>query len=401
MSFKLFMPHVFMEKSASRAFIPYPEVPVEHASKGPLSGLRFAVKDLYDVKGYPTSAGNPMMLARSGIKTATAPAIQKLLDAGAAFVGKTVTDELAYSMAGSNAHFGAPVNGGAPGRLTGGSSSGSASAVSCGLADFAIGSDTGGSVRCPASQCGLFGIRPTHGVISLNGCQPLSPSFDTLGWFARDIDVFARVGSVLFGREPKLASSVRLIAARDVMTLFGREVDEALAPAYERAQALFGAAQTGALAPLGFDGDFASFRRIQAQEAWSSDGEFIEACHPVLGPGVSERFAFAKEMSSKDLSADEDRRSHVREALSDALGSDGIMMLPTMPGAGPLRSSSEAELESFRREASLSFCHGGLSGFPWITIPAGEIEGAPIGLSLIGPEGSDLRLIAAAQAFVG
>ena len=154
----------------AHAFMPYPPAPVPHAGTGPLAGLTFAVKDLFDVAGYPTSGGQPLLLAMSGIKTRTAPTVQRLLDAGARFVGKTVTDELAFSMNGNNAHFGAPLNGAAPDRISGGSSSGSASAVSSRLADFALGTDTGGSVRAPASHCGLVGLRPTHGRVSLSGC---------------------------------------------------------------------------------------------------------------------------------------------------------------------------------------------------------------------------------------
>ena len=183
----------------SRSFMPYPEADVPHALDGPLRGLRFAAKDLFDVAGYPTGGGNPHVLAMSGIKPSTAPAVQCLLDAGAAFVGKTHNDELAFSMNGKNAHYGAPVNGAAPERITGGSSSGSASAVSNGLCDFALGTDTGGSVRVPASHCGLFGIQPTHGRISLAGCLPLCYSLDTCGFFARDIGTFARVAGVLLG----------------------------------------------------------------------------------------------------------------------------------------------------------------------------------------------------------
>ena len=155
---------------SARCFLPYPPAPVPHATAPlPLSGKRFAVKDIFDVAGYPTGCGNPHALAASGIKAATAPAVQAWLDAGAVFAGKVVTDELAFSMNGKNAHFGAPRNGAAPDRIAGGSSSGSASAVSNGLADLALGSDTGGSVRAPASHCGLIGMRPTHGRIGLEG----------------------------------------------------------------------------------------------------------------------------------------------------------------------------------------------------------------------------------------
>ena len=131
----------------AQAFMPYPEVAVPHAAQGPLSGLSFGVKDLFDVAGYPTSGGQPFLLALSGIKQRHAKAVQQLLDNGAKFAGKTITDELAFSMNGQNAHFGNPINGAAPDRITGGSSSGSAAAVSNGLCDFALGTDTGGSVQ--------------------------------------------------------------------------------------------------------------------------------------------------------------------------------------------------------------------------------------------------------------
>jgi len=170
---------MLLDNDPARAFMPYPAVSVPHAERGPLSGLTFAAKDLFDVAGYPTGSGSPTMLAMSGVKTRTAPVVQALLDAGARFVGKTITDELAFSMSGKNSHFGTPVNGGAPDRVPGGSSAGSAAAVSNGLCDFALGTDTGGSVRAPASHCGLFGIRPTHGRVSLEGCHDLAPSFDT------------------------------------------------------------------------------------------------------------------------------------------------------------------------------------------------------------------------------
>ena len=117
-----------MKSDPARAFMPYPESPVPNASTGPLSGLTFAVKDLFDVAGYPTSGGQPFVLAMSGIKTASAATVQTLLNAGARFAGKTVTDELAFSLNGQNAHFGSPINGAAPDRITGGSSSGSAAA---------------------------------------------------------------------------------------------------------------------------------------------------------------------------------------------------------------------------------------------------------------------------------
>jgi amidase len=190
---------MLLSSDPSLGFMPYPASKVAAARSGHLKGLTFAVKDLFDVAGYPTSAGSPTLLALSALKTKNAPTVQKLLDAGARFVGKTITDELAFSMNGKNAHFGTPVNGPAPDRIPGGSSSGSAAAVSNGLCDFALGTDTGGSVRAPANHCGLYGLRPTHGRVSLKAAHPLATSFDTCGWFTRDIATYARVADVLLG----------------------------------------------------------------------------------------------------------------------------------------------------------------------------------------------------------
>ena len=168
------------------AFITHAKVRIEGAAEGPLAGLAFAAKDLYDVAGVITGCGNPDWIRTHEPAGTTAPAVETLLAAGATLVAKTLTDELAYSINGENHHFGTPVNVNAPGRIPGGSSSGSASAVAGGMVDFALGSDTGGSVRVPASFCGIYGLRTTHGRISLDAIQALAPSFDTVGWFARD-----------------------------------------------------------------------------------------------------------------------------------------------------------------------------------------------------------------------
>src|SRR5688500_36916 len=190
------MPFI-LERDAIGAFCRHTHAELEGAADGPLAGLTFGAKDIYDVAGRKTGFGSPEWLATHDEASATAPAIQLLLDAGARMVGRTQTDELTYSLNGENAHYGTPSNVNAPGRIPGGSSSGSAAAVAAALVDFALGSDTGGSVRAPASFCGIYGMRPTHGRVSLEHACPLASSFDTAGWFARDPAVLARVGRVL------------------------------------------------------------------------------------------------------------------------------------------------------------------------------------------------------------
>ena len=386
----------------AHAFVPYPDAPVPRAATGPLADLSFAAKDLFDVAGYPTGGGNPIVLAMSGIKTRTAPTVQKLLDAGARFAGKTVTDELAFSMNGNNAHFGAPINGGAPLRITGGSSSGSASAVSSRLCDFALGTDTGGSVRAPANHCGLYGLRPTHGRVSLEGALDLAPSFDTCGWFARDIGTFARVADVLLEADAApLPERVRLLRPDDVWALAEPAAADALQAAADRVQALLGPA-TGTTAALeSFDTMYWNFRYLQSREAWLTDGPLIERYAPPLGPGVAERFAWSREVTDAQVATARVFRAAFREHLAALLGTDGVLLMPTMPDIAPLRSDSEAALEDYRNRAIRMLCIAGLAGFPQLSMPLASREGAPLGISLLGPAGSDRSLIALAQRIAG
>lgn len=382
----------------AHAFVPYPDVPVPHASTGPLSGLYFGVKDLFDVAGYPTGGGNPLVLALSGTKTQTAPTVQKLLDAGAAFAGKTVTDELAFSMNGNNAHFGAPLNGAAPERITGGSSSGSASAVSSRLCDFALGTDTGGSVRAPASHCGLYGIRPTHGRVSLQSALALCHSYDTCGWFARDATTFARVGDVLLGADPApLPARPRLLTPSDVWGLIAADVRPAWDGARAQVQAVYGEAAPTSVALDSFEAMYWSFRYLQGREAWMTDGAFIERYAPVLGPGVKERFAWSRDVTDAQVEQAQAFRTRFSAHLRQLLGHDGVLVMPSMPDIAPLRSTDEAALEHYRNQAVQMLCIAGLSGFPQISLPLAGRQGAPLGLSLLGPAGSDRSLIAMAQ----
>ena len=379
--------------------MPYPDSAVPNAASGPLAGLSFGVKDLFDVTGYPTSGGQPFVLAMSGIKTATAPTVQRLLDAGARFAGKTVTDELAFSMNGQNAHFGSPVNGAAPDRISGGSSSGSASAVSNGLCDFALGTDTGGSVRAPANHCGLVGLRPTHGRVSLKGALDLAPSLDTCGWFARDLPTFARVADVLLGADPAplLGERVRLLAPRDVWGLLAPEVLAAQAGPRARVEAVIGTAAPVEAVLDGFEAMYWSFRHLQGREAWRTDGALIERFAPPLGSGVGQRFTWARGVTDAQVAQASAFRARLRAHLSAVLGSDGVLLMPTMPDVAPLVAADEAGLEDYRNRATRMLCIAGLAGFPQLSMPLGTRLGAPLGISLLGPAGSDRSLVRLAE----
>ncbi len=383
----------------AHAFLPYPDAPVPYADEGLLAGLCFGVKDLFDVAGYPTGGGQPFVLAMSGIKTKTAPTVQHLLDAGARFVGKTVTDELAFSMNGNNAHFGVPVNGAAADRISGGSSSGSASAVSNNLCDFALGSDTGGSVRAPANHCGLYGIRPSHGRISLAGVLDLSPSLDTCGYFARDVETFARVSTVLLGEDlAALPTHIRLLQPLDIWGMLDEEVTMAQAGPLARVEAALGKADATQVI-LDDDPDTAywRFRHIQGHEAWTVNGPMIERYCPPLGPGIAERFAWSKTVTDEQFAVANVYRERFKKNLADLLGTDGVLVMPTVADIAPLLTDGGEKLESYRNRSIQMLCVAGLSGFPQITLPLGQRLGAPLGLSLLGPAGSDRGLVRLAQ----
>lgn len=395
-------PHPDIQHDPARAFMPYPRVPVAHAATGPLSGLSFGVKDLFHVAGYPTSGGQPLLAALLGVQAHTAPTVQRLLDAGARLAGKTLTDELAFSMNGQNAHYGSPVNGAAPDRIAGGSSCGSAAAVSHALCDFALGTDTGGSVRAPANHCGLVGLRPTHGRVSLQGVLDLSPSLDTCGWFTRDVDTFARVADVLLGPDARpLPATVRLLAPTELWALATPAAAKALAPARRRAEAAWGKARPARvvrneLADL--DAMYWHFRHLQGREAWATDGDFIQRYAPPMGPGVAERFAFARAVTDAQAAAARRFRDAFRAHLAQLLGDDGVLLLPTMPDVAPRISESAAALEDYRNRAIRLLCVAGFAGFPQLSLPLATRDGAPLGISLLGPAGSDRSLVRMAQA---
>jgi amidase len=381
----------------SKGFMPYPNASVENAKVGPLSLLSFAVKDLFDVAGYPTSAGQPLWLAQSGIKTTTAPVVTSLLNAGAKFSGKTITDELAFSINGRNAHFGDPINGADPNRICGGSSSGSAAVVSHGLVDFALGTDTGGSIRVPASHCGLWGIRPTHGRVSLIATHDLAPSLDTCGWLAKNPNIFLQVGDVLLGQDTSsLSGALRVLEPVDVWGLLDQDVMLSLTPTRNNLHRALGTPEFFSLALESFDSMLMCFRQLQGYEAWQVNGEFIRNQNPPLGPGIKERFEWSSKVTLDQYHQALKFRALFRNHIDQVLKHNGILLLPTMPDIAPLRSAPESTLEDYRNKALSMLCIAGIAGLPQVNLPLANRLGSPLGLSLIGPRGSDRSLVALA-----
>lgn len=374
------------------AFLDMPDVPVKNAATGPLAGLTLGVKDIFDVEGYVSGWGNPDRFAEASPATSTASAVQKLLDAGARFIGKTQTEELAFSMIGQNVHFPPPVNPAAPDRVTGGSSSGSAAAVAGGLVDIGTGSDTGGSVRVPGSFCGLIGLRTTQGLIPLDHTMPLAPSFDTFGWFTSDAETYEKVGAVLLGDGADLKPRLISLPVLDELVLGSAEAN-----VYGRMKNavadVLGAVRAAKQPPFAIDDLYWVTRRLQAKEGWAAHGAWLSMPGRNVGKAIYERYAFGKTVTDEQAADDKTLRAAFTAALGDLLGSDGVLVMPTAPCAAPKSSSTPDEMGAFRERAIRLLCWSGLSGFPQISLPLGKVDGAPFGLSLLGPAGSDMALI--------
>ena len=266
------------------AFCPGPRVAVAGAAAGPLAGLAFAAKDNFDVAGHVTGAGNPDWARSHAPAPRTAAAVSLLLAAGANLAGKTQMDELAYGVVGENAHHGTPINPAAPDRVPGGSSSGSAVAVAGGLVDFALGSDSACSVRLPAAVCGIFGLRPTHGRVPVDGLVPLSPSLDTVGWFARDPEVLRRVGRVLLTATVASPPPGTLLVAGDAFALASPAVARALEPAIaavrEQVPAVESMRLVAAGVEIGLDQFWFRVWSVQVREVWTIHGDWIMRARP-------------------------------------------------------------------------------------------------------------------------
>ena len=380
------------------AFVPGTDVHIAGAPHGPLAGLTFAAKDLFDVAGHPTGGGNPDWAAYYPVPTRHAWAVQTLLDAGATLIGKTITDEVSLGILGENPFYGTPLNTAAPDRVPGGSSSGSAAAVAAGLADTALGTDTGGSVRVPASFCGLYGIRPTHGRLDLSGMLPQAPSSDTTGWFARDPETFARVSAVMLGEEIPTTLPQRLIIAVDAFGFADVAVQVALTPLLTHLADLIGQTRDENLAPMGLSVWGRAQRALQPHEAWLTFKDWIDTCNPRLAFNVVRGLMAGATMPEADRQWATLMRQEARARLTYLLSPGTILAIPTTPFPAPKRGLPLAEQNPLRERILCLCAHGGLTGVPQVSIPGATVDGAPVGLSILGAYGTDATLVAVAQA---
>jgi amidase len=383
-------------RDSAGAFVPDGQFRVDATASGPLSGLTFVAKDLYDVAGHPTGAGNPTWLATHAVPDRHAPLVARCLGAGATLVGKVITDELAYSINGDNVHYGTPVNVNAPGRVPGGSSSGSAAAAAARLCDFALGTDTGGSIRVPSSFCGVWGLRTTHGLLPAEGVVPLSPSYDTFGWLAAEGEIFERVGAALL---PAIESAWdRLFIFDDAWALADEESQPLLTAVAEAAARIVGAARHVAIGDPDLEAWRKTYMTVSAHEAWQAHGAWIEARKPVFGPAIAKRFAYAKGVTAADAASGRAERERIATRVREMLGPRGVAVLPSAAGPAPRLDAQPADVDAFRMRTLRITCIAGHSRLPQVNIPLAGASGLPVGVSLLGAPGSDRALIGLARA---
>lgn len=371
------------------AFVPGPRVQVAATGSGMLDGLRFAVKDLIDVAGVATGGGNPDWLATHARAERHAPCVAKLLAAGASVDGKTITDELAYSLEGVNVHYGTPVNPRWPHALPGGSSSGSASAVAAGDVDFALGTDTGGSVRVPAAFCGLWGIRPTHDEAALDGVLRFAPCFDTVGWFARSGEMLARVADVLLDDMPAADAPSSLV-------LFKEAFDARAATEPDDAQRLRELSRVDNEVEI-FAGAPARwlhvYQQLQDADIRASLGAWIDASAPRFGADIAARFARLKSLDAAEVARCRDLRETLAERVASIV-THALVVLPTTPRALLRKDETPERIGAFYRDALTMNSVAAIAGLPQVTVPVLSDAARPLALSFIGPRHSDRALIA-------
>ena len=364
---------------------------------GPLSGLTFAAKDIFDVAGHVTGGGNPDWKATHPPAERNAWIVETLVNAGATMVGKTHTDELTRGILGENAHYGTPINTKAPDRVPGGSSSGSASAVAGGLVDFALGSDTGGSVRIPASFCGLSGRRPTHGRIPLEGILMQAPSYDTIGWFTRDAVTYAKVAAAVFQTEIPDFTPSRLVIAQDAFDEADEEVSAVLLPIAEKIGELAGSSTIMRLSPNGLTEWAVQQNVLQSEEAWNSVKDWIDQVNPRFSFWVSERYNLAIGLTDAQLKEAAVLRETVRARMDEVFAGGGFVCLPTAVVPAPLRGLPASAKKDVQGRLSRLTCIAGTTGRPQLSMPLVEVNGLPVGLSIMGDRGSDEALIGFAR----
>ena len=372
--------------------------------KGVLTGLTFGVKDIIDVSGYTTGCGNPSWKKQQKKAISNAFCIDQLLSQGATCSGKTHTDEFAFSLLGENHFYGTPINPLAPDRVPGGSSSGSASAVACGLVDFSVGTDTGGSVRIPASNCGIWGYRPTHGRISVAGVHPFAPTFDTVGLFSRTYEVLSKIVTVLLGDQEQkkqethsfyLLKDAFAISDENIRTILLKDIQQVCPCKIISFSDIFKDERFVDINLL-----FQTYCPIQWAEIWNTHGSIIKYQKPDLGSHTQKNFEITSSVDRSQIQEAVQIREWFSKKINQFL-KNKIILIPTSPTLPPKKGSIEKDRRSgdyYPRTLGLTAISG-LARLPQLSIPFSNEQSIPIGLSLLTARNQDMDLIAAAKTF--
>lgn len=368
---------------------------------GLLDGLTFAAKDVMSIAGHRTAFGQPTWYGTHPPGTESAVVLQRTLAGGARMLGVTLTDELSYSLSGENVHYGTPLNPNAPDRVAGGSSSGSAAAVAAGLVDFALGTDCAGSVRLPASYCGIYGVRPTHGRVPTQGIFPFAPTFDALGWFARDPEVLLRAGRVLLADAAPAPAPKRLLIATDAFGLVEGRIRDALAEPVARLRRAFTTVEDVVVCPADLREWMECFRIIQAAEIWGNFGAWVTEHKPRFGPGIGDRFEIASRVTAAEVARELANRRGIVARIEAVVQPGDVLCLPTSPRIAPRRNTATDTMEvTYRYQAMCLLGIAGHGGLPQVSLPLATLDGCPLGLSIAAARGGDLMLLELARRLV-
>jgi amidase len=353
------------------------------------SGPSVMVKDTIDIAGYSTRASS-QALADAPAASEHAQVVQAVLDAGCRIIGKTSLHELAFGTTGLNAWTGTAANPRYPGYIPGGSSSGSAAAVAAGLCDFALGTDTGGSVRIPAACCGVFGLKPSFGRVSRKGVMPARSTLDCVGPLARDMDslmIAMRIIDPTFN-----AATVPQNLRIGLVSVHANEQVQAVVnQALERSRfTLSEQSLPGMSAAYG-----AGMAVINA-ETWAACGHLLETGR--VGQDVADRLRAASLTCEESVAEAEQVRQAFTAEVDAALAITPILAMPTMPDF-PLLVADAADTRAALGMTSLVRAFN-LSGHPALSIPLESASGLPVGLQLIAAHGADELLCAVGRELV-
>ena len=375
-----------------QAFVRENHIALNGSEEGPLKGLTFAAKDVFKILGSTVGNGHPDWLRTHEADDFTASTISRLLEAGADLVGKTVCDELCFSISGENWNYGSPFNPHDISRYTGGSSAGSGASVGGGLVDFSLGSDCLGSVRVPASYCGVFGVRPTYNRVPSDGEAQYCPSMDVFGYMCSTPEVFRRVSGVMLGDDQNKTPFRKLIIARDCFDAVNPQVYQDLMPAIDHIAGQLDGVEEVIISPVGLDNWIKVFQHVQGYEVWKSYGGWINKYRPKLSRGPKERLQWASTITMKQYEDGLKRKQEISDHVNGLLSDGAVMVMPTAASVAPLRTAALEDINATRLQSTYLLCVSPLSGVPQMTLPMVFVDKLPLGISLLSAAHTDLAL---------